>query len=312
VSIPRMTFVMPLRRDLQFTTNALPTVIKHAARDDHEILIVLDTCPQEYENSRRGIIYDVDADRREREQVCRWIDAHRSLLDEHHVQVMESFGNEGCWTSGLRTAAAMNLGIEKASTEWIVGIGDEHLVFLPGWDKAMWSAIEGRNHEENVATLVMVTPQVRESWPQPLKASWIHAQRERSCHQLAFPLKAEHADARSARISLASIEDFARRARLPGGVYRETCGERSLCHWLPMLMHRKLLKRIGGWPISDASAMSFDIALDDALGRANVQKRMPLDQFVMHSMHHVHIDHDTDRVWADPRILADTAGAVVL
>lgn len=301
-----MTLVVPARARLQLTTNILPTAVRNASRRDHEILLVVDECDVLHEIRRRpGVFVEeqtVAHDAKDRALLRGWIDAHRELLSASGVRVLRSAGDERCWTGGLRTSAALNVGVEAAQTEWIVGIGDEDLCFSPGWDDALWSALGGRDPRSTVSTLVMAMPMQRETWPEPLTARWIHMQRDRVCHQLTFPVRPEHSGADSARISESSWLGFAQLAKL-GGVYEEQCHERKMCHWVPMLMHRDLLRRVGTWPIRDEAAFSFDIYLDDQLGAAGVRKRMRLDNLVLHSKHHLFMGEDVDRQWADPGVV---------
>jgi len=308
--IPKMAYVMPLRVRLQFTTNALPSLITHASRE-HEVIIVLDKCPAEYEFTRRKAMYPVTDitslvrdDRLGREKVYRWIDSHKALLDEHHVKILEFHGDERCWTGGLRAAGAMNAGVRAASSDWVLAFGDEDCVFTKGWDVAMWEAIRGRDPMKYVSTPVMVMPRVHEEgFPSPPDAAWIHAQRQRCCHQLTYPLAREFGELSSGRIPLDAFMRFAATARLDG-THEESCGERQMCHWVPLLMHKSLFWSVGGYPVTDAAACSFDLVLDDALRERGVKKRMPLDHFILHAKHFAFLSEEIDRAWGDPELLA--------
>ena len=86
MDVPMMTYVMPLRSRLQFTTNALPSILRHSSRQ-HEIILVLDKTPYEHEVTRRTDAYrreDVprllSTDQADREKMYRWFDAHRKPL----------------------------------------------------------------------------------------------------------------------------------------------------------------------------------------------------------------------------------------
>ena len=309
MDVPRMTYVLPLRSRLQFTTNALPSLVRHSA-GTHEIILVLDKTPYEHELTRRTDAYpreDVQrllhADQAGRESVYRWIDAHRPILDEHGIQVMEFMGDERRWTGGLRAAAAMNMGMKAATSEWVATFGDEDLVFMKNWDLAMWNALRDHDPMQYVALPVMVTSQLRDPYPN-LTPSWIHAQRGSSCHALTFPVARQHTlSLTNARLSYESFLRFFEMAKMTGCV-NERCGERRMCHWVPMVMHRKLFDRVGGYPTSDQAACSYDLVFDDALRSLGVTKRMPLDHMILHTKHYVHFNDDADREWGDTALLA--------
>lgn len=299
---PRMTLVVPLRKRMQFTTNILPTATMHACRD-HEIIVVLDKCPLEHEIARRPDYHlSVDQDLHDRERVFRWFNSHQALLDEHKIRVLESHGDANCWTGGLRMSAALNVGVEAATTEWIVGIGDEDLALPHNWDEALWRGLHEKNYQTNVSTLVLCQPEIFELWPQPITREWIHETRKSNWHRLAFPLTREQSSG-GCRIRWESFLKFSATGAQPG-IGDEACGERRAMHWVPFLMHKSLIDGVGRWPISDVCAMSPDMELDNLLAVAGVRKRMPLDSFVLHAKEHVYLSDEVDRVWGDPEMLA--------
>ena len=310
MDVPKIAYVLPLRTRLQFTTNALPSLIRHSSMP-HEIILVLDKTPYEYEVLRRKEVYareDVprllSEDQKEREKVYRWIDSHRALLDEHGIKVLEFVGDESRWTGGLRAAAAMNMGTGASSADWIATFGDEDCVFMQDWDKALWSALKDHDPMQYVSLPVMVMPQLREPYPEAVSPSWIHAQRSGCCHQLTFPLaKKDTLSLTGGRLSYGSFLKFVDLATM-GGCVNERCGDRRMCHWVPMLMHRKLFERVGGYPTTDQAASSFDLVFDDALRALGVTKRMPLDHMILHTKHYVHISDELDAVWGDKDLLA--------
>jgi hypothetical protein len=304
-----MSFVMPLRCRVQFTTNALPTALLHADRD-HEVILVLDKCPLENERKRRPISLEESVrvasdDEAGREVVYRWIDSHARLLDEHRVRILEFHGDESFWTGGLRMSGALNMGVKASTTDWIVGVGDEDLIFMPGWDTSMWRTLGEADPDKCVANMAMVTLQEREPCPETLTADWIHAQRSICSHYLTYPVAPRQSDPRHSRFSYAAFSRFFEVAKVPG-VIEEACGVRSLTHWVPELMHKTLLHRVGGWPTSDASAFGPDIVQDDAFHAAGVRRRMATDHMVVHAKHFLYMSEDWDRVWTDPSILSVT------
>lgn len=318
-AVPKMSFVMPLRNRTTFTANALPTVLLHAERD-HEVILVLDKCPLEHEARRRpGALGDptlwnkvIREDREGHDHMCRWIDDHKTLLDEYKVRVLEFSGDESFWTGGLRMSGALNMGVLASTTDWIVGVGDEDLVFMQGWDRVMWNTMgiaEGRDPNKVVSNMVMVTFQGREGWDgnrgpvggKVPTTAWIHAQRAMCTHYLTFPLALEHQDPRYTRVSYAAFERFCNVAKLPG-VVEERCGVRNRTHWVPELMYKPMLVRHGVWPTHDAAAFGPDITQDDLFHAAGIQRRMASDHFVLHSKHYIYINDDVDRVWVDPKI----------
>jgi hypothetical protein len=313
-TVPKFSYVMPLRNRVTFTANALPTVIHHAERD-HEIILVLDKCSLEHEFRRRPDSFGTDksawegsivAERLAREHVYQWLDEHKSLLDEHKVRVLEFHGDERYWTGGLRMSGALNTGVQAATTEWIVGVGDEDLIFMPGWDRVMWDTLglaAGRDANKFVSNMVMVTLQGRETWPQPITAAWIHAQRQVCAHYLTFPLAPSHQEPRSTRISYAALNAFCNVAKLPGVIEEELCGVRTKTHWVPELMHKPMLVAQGMWPTDDASAFGPDIVQDDRFHAAGIQRRMAADHMVIHSKHLLYKSEEWDRTWVDSNIL---------
>jgi hypothetical protein len=308
-----MSFVMPLRKRTTFTANALPTVIFHAERD-HEIILVLDKCPHEYEFKSRPDSYGTDpsawasaleADRAAREHMCRWIDGHQALLDEHNVKILEFQGDEHYWTGGLRMSGALNVGVSAATTDWIVGVGDEDLIFMPGWDRVMWDTLgldEGRDPNKFVSNMAMITFQGRDWWPEPLTPEWIQAQRKQCSHYLTFPLAARHQSPEATRVSYDAIKRFCDIARVPG-VIEEPCGARAMTHWVPELMFKPMLVRNGSWPTDDGSAFGPDIAQDDMFNRMGIRRRMSTDHMVVHSKHYLFKSAEWDRIWVDPEIV---------
>lgn len=304
--VPKISYVMPLRTRLEFTTNALPTILMHSTRE-HEVILVLDKCTYRHELARRPALYGTDLthhdsafadDQRAREKVYRWIDGHQKLLDEHRVRVLDFHGDETHWTGGLRAAGAMNMGIRASTSDWTAVFGDEDLVFARGWDAALWGALWDRDPMRTASLPVMVMPHVEESFPEPLAADWIHAQRGRCCHQLSYPIAPEYAQLWGGRITYDGFERFVEVAK-QSGVHEERCGERRLCHWVPMLMHKDLFWSVGGYPTADAASCSFDITFDDALGRAGIVKRMPLDHMILHAKHFCYLSDEVDRLWGD-------------
>lgn len=309
--IPRMTWIVPLRRRLQFTTNLLPTLFRFAERKDHEVIVILDKCDYRTEAARLGIDVEEAArqDAIDRQKVYRWFDSHADLVVAHNIRMLDSYGSPALHTGGQRTAAALNLGIERASTPWMVGIGDEDLCLQPGWDRALWQALDGRDPLKYVSTLSMVMPKVFEGDPLPPATSgWV---KNSVNSQLSFPVRPEHASTKGARISHAMFCAFTNVASSPD-VLEERCAERLACHWVPLLMHRDLLGKVGGWPTREDSAYSFDIALDDDLAKLGVVKRMPRDAFALHTKHALYLDEETDRTWASPEWLDDVGREAVI
>lgn len=310
MSVPKMTYVLPVRNHLTFTQNGLPSFLMHATRE-HEVILVVDSCPITHEIRRRPECYpnpqdhasSIASDERDRVRVRQWIDVHAKLLDEHHVRVIESLGDENCWTGGLRETYALNLAHRSATCEWLLCFGDEDLVFMPRWDEALWEAMDGQDPQRAVGLPVMVMPHVEESYPEPLTAQWIHAQRGRCCHQLSYPVRVAHSELGTGRIQLPDFQRFAELASLPG-IHEEPCGWRAKCHWVPLLMHRDVFDRVGGYPTNDEAAISFDIHWDDRLGAMGIVKRMPEYQHILHAKHLVYISDEIDRVWGDTEHLS--------
>jgi hypothetical protein len=301
--VPKMTYVLPLRSRLTFTFNSLPSIILHASRE-HEIIIVIDRCLLEHEIKARPAVYPdgggrllVD-DQTDREHMYRWFDSHQKLLAEHHVRVMDFHGDERCWTGGLRAATAMNMGMASSTTDWVVVFGDEDLIFMKNWDVAMWGVLHDRDPMRYVATPVMVTPGQYDPLPE-LTPDWIHAQRARCCTQLTYPLSTEYASSlASGRLSYEAFERFAE-IGAQAGVRDEACGERSMCHWVPLIMHRKLFDQAGGYPTTDYAASSYDLVFDGKLQSMGITKRMPLDHMILHAKHFAYFSDEVDREWAD-------------
>jgi hypothetical protein len=313
MSVPRIAYVLPLRSRLQFTTNLLPSLVRHSSRP-HEIVIVLDKTPLQYELARRPNEFPpsqteqfLRRDEAGREQVYRWIDAHQKLLDEHGINVLEFIGDERCWTGGIRAAAAMNMGTAATSSEWVATFGDEDLVFMKNWDVALWDVLRDHDPMQFVSTPVMVTPDLRDPYPEVLTAAWIHAQRDLCCHKLTLPLPVKFSrDLLSGRLTYDTFLRFYEIGKM-GGCINERCGERRMCHWVPMITHRKLFDRVGGYPTHDRAASSFDLVFDDSLRALGVTKRMPLDHMVLHTKHYVYMSDEVDREWADKTLLDSIA-----
>jgi hypothetical protein len=320
IPIPKMSFVMPLRNRTTFTANALPTFLLHAVRD-HEVILILDKCPLTHEFRRRPDSFTpsmweqyIKEDQDAREHMYRWLDSHQALLDEYHVRVLEFQGDERFWTGGMRMSGALNIGVGAATTDWIVGVGDEDLIFMPEWDRVMWETLglhQGRDPNKTVSNMVMVTLQGRETWDGDRgpgagrkipTAAWIHAQRAACAHYLTFPVALKHQDPRSTRISYAALSEFIDAAKLPG-VVEEQCGVRLKTHWVPELMYKPMLVAQGMWPTDDASAFGPDIVQDDRFHHAGIQRRMASDHMIVHSKHYLYKDTDWDRVWVDPKIV---------
>lgn len=311
-TIPKFSFVMPLRVRTTFTSNALPTVLLHADRD-HEVIIVLDKCSLEHEYRRRPDTYgkDVDvwneglsADTAFREHVYRWFDSHQRILDEHKVKVLEFHGNERFWMGGMRMSGALNLGVKAATTDWIVGVGDEDLAFMPGWDRVLWDTLGlagGRDPNKTVSNMVMVTLQGRDTWPEPVTHEWIAQQRVVCPHYLTLPIRAATAH-NITRISYDTFKKFCNIASVPG-VVEELCGVRAKTHWVPELMYKPMLVSQGMWPTDDASAFGPDIVQDDRFHRAVINRRMATDHMVLHAKHYLYKSEEWDRDWVDSEIV---------
>jgi hypothetical protein len=242
-------------------------------------------------------------DREDREAVYRWFDAHQQVLSDHHVKVLDFHGDERCWTGGLRAAAAMNMGMKEATADYVVVFGDEDLLFMPGWDRAMWGALDGPDPLGQVAVPVMVTTDVYDPCPPTLTAPWIHAQRGLCSYKLAYPVtKSDGSSLYSGRLPIENFSRFVEIGKQAGRV-EERCGVRGMCHWVPMVMHRKLFDHIGGYPTSDNAAFGYDIVLDDKLYAMSVNRRMPLDHMILHTKFFAFISDEVDRVWGDPEKL---------
>ena len=312
--VPRMTYVLPLRNHLTFTANSLPSIILNSSRE-HEIIIVLDKCPFEYEFNRRNVGADgrtigcrtleeaVSDDREVREDVYRWFDAHQKVLDEHHVRVLDFHGDERCWTGGLRAGSAMNMGMREATADYVVVFGDEDLLFMPGWDRAMWDALKDHDPMRTVALPVLTVTGVCDPYPFAFTPEWIHAQRKRLVNHLAYPVVESDFNLLSGRFPLENFAKFVAIAKQAGCV-EEMAGVRGICHWVPLIMHRKLFDQIGGYPTGDNAAFGYDIVLDDTLAALGVKKRMPLDHMMLHTKFFAFMSDEVDRVWGDPASLA--------
>jgi hypothetical protein len=308
--VPKMTYVLPLRRHLTFTTNSLPSIIVNASRD-HEIIIVLDKCPLEYEQARRPETYPVERraalvqeDREEREVVYRWVDAHQKALSDNNIKVLDFHGDERYWTGGLRAAAAMNMGTKTATADYVVVFGDEDLCFMPGWDRAMWDVLKDHDPMRHVALPVLAITGVCDPHPSDLTPAWIHSQRGRLMNHLAYPVS--QSDSSSLLSGRFPLENFSRFVVVgkQAGCVEEPCGVRGMCHWVPIVMHRKLFDQMGGYPTGDNAAFGYDIVLDDTLAAMGVKKRMPLDHMILHTKFFVHMSDEIDRVWGDAAWLA--------
>lgn len=314
--IPKFTFLISARRRLQFTTNLLPTAVLGATRD-HDYLVVLDRCSLEHEFARRPNEYPPESragymasDEAGIAQVDQWFADHRELCAKHGIRVAHHDGGPSCWTGGLRSASAMNHGITISDSEFLMAFGDEDLCLRKGWDEALWRALENRDPHKFVAVPTIVKAVGYDSAPPTMSSLWIHEQRKACCHALSYPVPRDVAVA-THRITETSWDAFAKLARLHG-VYEELCGVRRMCHWVPMLMYRPLLNHVGGWRIQDDRAFSYDIAIDDELGRNDVRKRMPLGHHILDSKLHYFISDEVDREWGHASYMASLSGAAKL
>jgi hypothetical protein len=312
--VPKFTFLVSARRRLQFTTNLLPTAVRGATRD-HDYLVVLDRGSLEHEFARRPGDYPPEAQEKLRVEdaagiarVDQWFADHQDLCARSGVRVAHHDGGPACWTGGLRSAGAMNHGIANSDSEYLVAFGDEDLCLRPGWDEALWRALDNRDPLKFVSLPTVVKMAEYDAIPPKMSSLWIHEQRKVCCHALSFPVRRGVASA-THRITAETWDAFAKLARLHG-VYEEPCALRRMCHWVPMLVHRRLLEHVGGWRIQDERAYNYDIALDDELGRNGIRKRMPLGHAILDSKLHYFISDEVDQEWGHAPLIASLAGAV--
>lgn len=154
-----------------------------------------------------------------------------------------------------------NYGVKHASNEWLCIIVNCDFYFCPGWDRQIIQEIPKYDRNKNVFV--------------PL---YFYIGTENIGYRDYQPLLKL-----GRRVKESDLMKYAE-SRKGSGIYKELCGTRQLS-WAPMIIHRNLFDRVGGFiedpPYPDSHDLHFDDALRDRFG---VYKIGCLESMVYHIM----------------------------
>lgn len=304
VPIPKMSLLMPLRKRTHFTTNALPSMLKRAVRKDHETIISLDRVSMIHEFRRRPEMFGTDkddwaqalrADTNGQGIVNKWLDSHKNLLSNYNVRVITSPDRSDLWNGGMRWATALNLAVATATNEWILGLVDEDLVFQDRWDELLWAHMQDRDPASTCVLPMMVMPRSDIVVPSQITHEWLEEQRKLVCNQYTFP--APEIAMEGYRFPYARWDEFVQTVKQEGA-FEEPCGLRNYGHWVPPLLHRDLILKVGGWPVDDKDGICADLIFDNRLCAAGVQKVIAKDCLIFHTKSFCYWNEETEADWA--------------
>lgn len=180
---------------------------------------------------------------------------------------------------GVDIAFKNNVGLEMTTSEWTIPNWDADFYAGPGWDRPLLEYAQTINANTKEMLLPShVQPQYlpgREAaWD-----AWVDSN-SISCHRLTIPSSRQTRDLTATYVTDEDFTRFCERYRRPGGIIRESCGERKRLHWVPALLRTQHVIDIGGYCYKGSG---YDLEFDDRLrDKGGFTKVGFQDAFVLH------------------------------
>lgn len=233
---------IPIRRRTIFPTACLRMLVAHS-RLRNEVLLCLD---------------------RALPNVVEWTKKHEGWFNEHGIRVLESPFTDTSLKDQFGTANATNHAWRNASHDWLMCMDDDMYV-AKDWDLNLARRIRDTSR---VYVPVNVVPEIAvertADW-----GEWYH---------LTYPK--EYTVGNKYRFTVKESEWLAWSNKTKvNGVYEERCSERILGHWMPIVIHRSVFQRSGGYE----AGVGRDINFDTKLGEMSIMKTVVRDSMVLHA-----------------------------
>ncbi len=207
---------------------------------------------------------------------------HHCDIDMNAIAKHEEPDRSGEPIAGSLIATAMNMGIEAAKNDWIVGISDDDLFYSKNWDKPILDIIDNYDPTNSVLRPVHVQPRFQlEGEEVTVSRFWESASWRDICqHYYAIPTTVEINNTWG--ITENDWNKLVEIVSRDNDIRNQKCGIQERIHWIPLIIHKDLIEKVGGWDTTYEHAYSFDIYFDDVLGKHNVTKYQPSNSFVLH------------------------------
>jgi hypothetical protein len=220
----------------------------------------------------------------ETENMLKWLDNRKDWLRKHNIRYhhcrmpYEKLATypDGGYVHGARCAAAMNIGVEIATYDWICGISDDDLFYSYHWDKPIIDIIPKYDMMKYVFRPTHVQPRMEVEGEISVEDFWGEKYDYLVSHyRVIKPTIERFVTELEWNVIVAKMSQS-------GVIDIEPCGMRKKLHWLPMIMSRALIKAIGGWSLDKQHASCIDIEFDDRLAKKGISKVRCRDSFVLH------------------------------
>jgi glycosyltransferase involved in cell wall biosynthesis len=236
---------IPIRRRTICTTACLKMLLAYG-KLDNEILLCLDR-PDPF--------------------VKKWTQKHNKWLSEHGIKVLESPFKDKTLKDQFGTAHASNFAWKNASKEWLICMDDD-MYCAKDWDYNLARRIRDI---DVVYVPVNVVPEIAvdrtADW-----GEWYH---------LTYPKELTYGNKYKFTVKEKEWISWAE-GKKESRVYREDCGERVLGHWMPLVIHRNVFSKSGGFK----PGVGRDINFDTKLGSLGYEKTVVRDSLFLHAKGH--------------------------
>lgn len=247
--IDRLTIAMPIRRRTETLNNCLRMLFAHSCFQ-HDIKLVFD---------------------RAKNEVVDWVNQNMEWLNKHNVEVLTSpyteFPERGNHDQ-YGTANASNWAWKHAETEWLMCMDDD-MYCSKNWDYNILRRIRDVN-------MVYVPINVRPEISVQRTAGW------GEWYHLTYPkqLTREKAVSSTEKTYYALESEWLQWCdqMKVNDVYGEPCSERRVGHWMPLIIHKNVFLKSGGFE----PGVGRDINFDSKLGRMGYMKTVVRDSFFLH------------------------------
>lgn len=196
--------------------------------------------------------------------VQQWTKRHSEWFSAHGVRVLMSPFTDTSLKDQYGTAHATNHAWKDASHDWLMCMDDDMLC-AKDWDFNLARRIRDMNR---VYVPVNVVPQIAvertADW-----GEWYH---------LTYPQCYTPGNKYRFTVRESEWTKWAEDMKV-NGVYEERCSERILGHWMPIVVHRSVFERSGGYE----PGVGRDINFDTKLGELGYMKTVVRDSFFLHA-----------------------------
>lgn len=229
-----------------------------------------------------------DADGAESKELNDWLNSNVQRFNKHNIKVVDCPKTEKLKRNELGAYIAGNYGAEIAENDWVLLYSDCDFYYHTNWDVNLMNTVERvlRIHDQAhlkysftpiltraVSTMEFLLMLERGGvLPENLNANDITKMSGCLYFNRANDV-----------IKESEINQFCDRVIVHDKYTYERCGDRNITSYFPNIIHKELLKKLGGMPEDPSPSVSCDLMFDSKLHDNGIIKVTPLDSILIHT-----------------------------